>query len=48
MSREINKELKFGLNKFSTYEKFSFKVRESKKKLLNIFLKESLTSYTKN
>ncbi len=39
VSREINKELKFGLNKFSTYEKFSFKVRESKKKLLNIFLK---------
>ncbi len=37
--KEINRELKFGLNKFSTYKKFSSKVRESKKKLFNIFLK---------
>ena len=39
MRKEINRELKFGLNKFSTYKKFSSKVRESKKKLFNIFLK---------
>jgi len=36
---EIKKELKFGLHKFSTYKKFSLKVKNSKIKLLNIFSK---------
>ena len=36
---EIRKELKFGLHKFSTYKKFSLKVKESKKKLFSIFSK---------
>ena len=36
---EIRKELKFGLNKISTYIKFNIKVKESKKKLLSIFSK---------
>ena len=35
--QEIEKELKFGLNKFSTYKKFSGKVVKSKDKLLKIF-----------
>ena len=35
--KEINKELKFGLNKFSTYKKFEKKVKLSKKNLLKIF-----------
>ena len=39
MRVEIRKELKFGLHKFSTYKKFSLKVKESKKKLLSIFSK---------
>jgi len=34
---EIKKELKFGLNKFSTYQKFAKKVEKSKKELLRIF-----------
>ena len=36
VKKEISKEIRFGLNKFSTYKKFSSKVRESKKKLFNI------------
>jgi hypothetical protein len=39
---EISKELKFGLHKISTYKKFSLKVKESKKKLLKIFLKAKI------
>ncbi len=39
---EIRKELKFGLHKLSTYKKFSLKVKESKKKLLKIFLKAKI------
>jgi len=39
VKKEIQKELKFGLHKFSTYKKFGTKVKKSKKKLLNIFLK---------
>ncbi|MDA9616404.1 class I SAM-dependent methyltransferase [Candidatus Pelagibacter sp.] len=34
---EINKELKFGLNKLSTYKKFEEKVKNSKKNLIKIF-----------
>ena len=37
VNKEIYKELKFGLHKFSTYKKFQINVRKSKKKLLNIF-----------
>jgi SAM-dependent methyltransferase len=37
VKKEINKEIKFGLNKFSTYLKFKKKVMSSKKKLLEIF-----------
>ena len=36
---EVRKELKFGLHKFSTYKKFSLKVKESKQKLFSIFSK---------
>ena len=39
VKKEIYKELKFGLDKFSTYEKFGLKVKKSKEKLLSIFLK---------
>ena len=39
VKKEIQNELKFGLHKFSTYKKFSMRVKESKKKLLKIFLK---------
>ncbi len=39
VKKEIQKELKFGLHKFSTYKKFESKVKKSKKKLLNTFLK---------
>ena len=34
---EIKKELQFGINKFSTYQKFAKKVKISKNKLLKIF-----------
>ena len=37
VKKEINKELKFGLNKLSTYKKFTKKVFKSKKKLIEIF-----------
>ncbi len=37
VKKEINKELKFGLHKFSTYKNFESKVKKSKDKLLNIF-----------
>jgi methylation protein EvaC len=37
VKNEIKKELRFGLNKFSTYQKFERKVKTSKKKLLKIF-----------
>ena len=36
---ELKKELRFGLNKYSTYKKFEKKVKISKQKLLNIFSK---------
>ena len=36
---EINKELRYGLNHFATYERFARKVKLSKIKLLNIFRK---------
>jgi hypothetical protein len=39
VKKEIIKEKNFGLHKFSTYQKFAIKVKESKKKLLNIFKK---------
>ena len=39
VKKEINKEIKFGLHKFSTYKNFGSKVRKSKKNLLNIFKK---------
>ncbi len=39
VNKEIDKEKKFGLHKYSTYKKFSTRVKESKKKLLNIFKK---------
>jgi SAM-dependent methyltransferase len=39
VSKEIKKELKFGLNNFSTYLKFANKVKKSKEKLLKIFKK---------
>ena len=37
VKKEIDKEKKFGLHKFSTYKKFSRRVKQSKKKLLDIF-----------
>ena len=37
VKNEIKKELKFGLDKFSTYKKFENKVKTSKIKLLKIF-----------
>ena len=37
VKKEINKELKFGLHKFSTYKNFESKVKKSRDKLLNIF-----------
>ena len=37
VNKEIYRELKFGLHKFSTYKKFQINVKKSKKKLLNIF-----------
>ena len=37
VQRQITKELKFGLDKFSTYNKFAIKVEQSKKKLIEIF-----------
>ena len=37
VKKEIAKEIKFGLHKFSTYKKFAIKVKNSKKKLLDIF-----------
>ena len=39
VKKNINKEIKFGLDKFSTYKKFSKKVEQSKNKLKNIFNK---------
>ncbi len=36
---EIKKELRFGLNRYTTYKKFEKKVKISKQKLLNIFTK---------
>jgi len=39
VNNEIKKEIKFGLHKFSTYQKFAIKVKNSKIKLLNIFKK---------
>ena len=36
---QLNKELKYGINKFSTYIKFKNKVENSKTKLKQIFLK---------
>jgi len=39
VKKEISKELKFGLDKISTYQKFEKDVIKSKKKLLNIFKK---------
>ena len=39
VKKEIDKEKKFGLHKFSTYQKFARRVEESKKKLLDIFKK---------
>ena len=39
VNKEIDKEKKFGLHKYSTYKKFSTRVKESKKRLLNIFKK---------
>ena len=37
VQKQITKELKFGLDKFSTYNKFAIKVEQSKKKLIEIF-----------
>ncbi len=37
VQKEIKKEIKFGLNKLSTYKKFEKKVKLSKKKLIKIF-----------
>ena len=37
VQKEIKKEIKFGLNKLSTYKKFEKKVKFSKKKLIAIF-----------
>ena len=37
VKNEIKKELRFGLDKFSTYKKFEKKVKLSKKKLIKIF-----------
>jgi len=42
VKEEIKKELRFGLDKFSTYQKFEKKVKISKNKLLKIF--DSLNS----
>ncbi len=39
VKKEIKKEIKYGLNKFSTYKKFEKKVKLSKKKLIEIFSK---------
>jgi len=39
VNKEIDKEKKFGLHKYSTYRKFATRVKESKKKLLSIFKK---------
>ena len=39
VKRELKKELKYGLQKFSTYTKFANRVKKSKKKLLQIFNK---------
>ena len=39
VKNEINKELKYGLNNFSTFKKFAKKVRKSKIRLIDIFKK---------
>tara|TARA_Y100000590_G_scaffold350154_1_gene401937 strand:- start:90 stop:761 length:672 start_codon:yes stop_codon:yes gene_type:complete len=42
---QLNKELKYGLNSFSTYKKFGINVKNSKKKLIKILL--NLKKYNK-
>jgi len=37
VSKQINDEIKFGLNKYSTYKKFGENVKKSKKDLISIF-----------
>jgi len=37
VKKEINKEMKFGLQNFSTYKKFALKVKKSKIELIKIF-----------
>ena len=37
VSKQINREINFGLNKYSTYKKFGENVKKSKKNLINIF-----------
>ena len=37
VKKEIAKEIKFGLHKFSTYKKFAIKVKNSKKKIVRYF-----------
>ena len=39
VKKEIKKEIDYGLNKFTTYQKFEKKVKLSKKKLIEIFTK---------
>jgi len=36
---QLNRELRYGINKYSTYIEFKNKVESSKKKLKQIFLK---------
>lgn len=38
VKNQINKELKFGLGKFSTYNKFSINVKKSKSKLIKLLM----------
>ena len=46
VDKEINKEIKFGLKKFSTYKKFKKKVSISKIKLVNIIKKLKNENHT--
>ena len=39
VSNQLSKEIKFGLNKYSTYKKFGDSVKKSKNKLINIIKK---------
>ncbi len=39
VQKELDKEIKFGLHKFTTYKKFGSRVKKSRKQLLKIFLK---------